>query len=859
LNYKELKIKKDLEIKELAENNYSLKFQVDQLTSQIMSFQNQEAQLSDARNQVINFKSMLQEKEREIERLKSGDNFQRGDNQLLRMQMQLNKALLEIKKKDKELETLKKEFEDFTRQMDKNAAVMDNLKQTVQENSKILSTNNQYNLNKQFEQKITFYENRLRESESRVRDLEEQAAVKEKELIEALTRMREYESGDYQLQQAVAEIKSLKNQIKVRDRDIERLVGNVNKLDVMLTEVMDENEDFRAKLGMKPMEKLNLDEMNNLRAIRAQENRVQIYLLQRENENLVEVQTQLRGQIYRLAKQIRSKEVVANILEDENYDYSDMIESKLNNKQAKPGEKQGEIDPKIIKENDLMKRRNEHLLEILLEYENENKMLKKGIVEINDQINEANMKNSKRGRYGKDNVIKCPALEKLLSEMEAHGAIRSNMKAYSFLNKILLEGGGADAVNLALKSEIDYLLGRNEELRNQILQQRAEIKNSNKSVTLLQDEVDKLKGDVRLMNHTSAAKDIFHPFKLPDGMAPSSQDIISALNEYLIDTLQELDEYKKLGTMAEGELEKLKRKYAVARHQISILYRDYIDEKKEWKKEKEALNEFVKKLNDTIAIDSVKLQEYDRLLEVLQKDEPEIRRIVAENSRQMYMIRENEKKLQRKCLAYEESNAAIMKENKKVKVDLIETEIAVQQRIGYLERYKDLAHFRIISLQRQLEESVSIVKLEKVNKEYDQVVHKYRQLLDKQEKSDELTTSLHQTEQLNKKYENEIEFLKRELENQKDKANIFEETLNRMKALTIPPVYGSTSAGAGPSMSAIDHDNSIISMSKRLTALEMKELNERQKADHAQRMYDQQRNLIRLVHKYMLIKIVVLI
>jgi chromosome segregation ATPase len=156
LNYKELKIKKDLEIKELAENNYSLKFQVDQLTSQIMSFQNQEAQLSDARNQVINFKSMLQEKEREIERLKSGDNFQRGDNQLLRMQMQLNKALLEIKKKDKELETLKKEFEDFTRQMDKNAAVMDNLKQTVQENSKILSTNNQYNLNKQFEQKITF-------------------------------------------------------------------------------------------------------------------------------------------------------------------------------------------------------------------------------------------------------------------------------------------------------------------------------------------------------------------------------------------------------------------------------------------------------------------------------------------------------------------------------------------------------------------------------------------------------------------------------------------------------------------------------------------------------------------------------
>ena len=189
-------------------------------------------------------------------------------------------------------------------------------------------------------------------------------------------------------------------------------------------------------------------------------------------------------------------------------------------------------------------------------------------------------------------------------------------------------------------------------------------------------------------------------------------------------------------------------------------------------------------------------------------------------------------------------------------------EIAIQQRIGYLERYKDLAHFRITSLQKQLEESVPIAKLETVNKEYDHVVHNYRQLLDKQEKNDELTASLQQTEQLNRKYENEIEFLRRELENQKDKANIFEETLNRMRLLsTLPPVYtgmatasGDGSGGAGHAALALEHDNSVISMAKRLTALEMKELNERQKADHAQRMYDQQRILLRYDNKIKLVK-----
>ena len=36
----------------------------------------------------------------------------------------------------------------------------------------------------------------------------------------------------------------------------------------------------------------------------------------------------------------------------------------------------------------------------------------------------------------------------------------------------------------------------------------------------------------------------------------------------------------------------------------------------------------------------------------------------------------------------------------------------------------------------------------------------------------------------------------------------------------------------------------ILSISKKLTMLEMKELNERQRAEHAVRMYEQQRSLL---------------
>jgi hypothetical protein len=122
-----------------------------------------------------------------------------------------------------------------------------------------------------------------------------------------------------------------------------------------------------------------------------------------------------------------------------------------------------------------------------------------------------------------------------LKEMESQKTLRTNLKAYSFLNQILAEGGSVD---IALKSEIDYLHGRNEELTNQILIFKAESNKAQVNFLKAQDEIDRLNSDVRLMNNKSAAKDIFQPFKLPPGMAPSSQDIISALNEYLIDTLQ---------------------------------------------------------------------------------------------------------------------------------------------------------------------------------------------------------------------------------------------------------------------------------------------------------------------------------
>lgn len=56
--------------------------------------------------------------------------------------------------------------------------------------------------------------------------------------------------GIYGLEEAVAEIKDLKKQIKIRDHEIESLIKEVNKLEFKINDFLDENEDLRERLGM---------------------------------------------------------------------------------------------------------------------------------------------------------------------------------------------------------------------------------------------------------------------------------------------------------------------------------------------------------------------------------------------------------------------------------------------------------------------------------------------------------------------------------------------------------------------------------------------------------------------------------
>ncbi|KAB1270116.1 Centrosomal protein of 290 kDa [Camelus dromedarius] len=766
-----------------------------------------------------------------------------------------------IQERDSQIKMLSEQVEQYTKEMEKNTFIIEDLKNELQRN-KGASTLSQRTHYMKIQSKVEILEERTKEAERAAELAEADAREKDKELVETLKRLKDYESGVYGLEEAVIEIKNCKNQIKIRDREIEVLTKEINKLELKINDFLDENEALRERVGLEPKTMIDLTEFRNSKSLKQQQYRAENQILLKEAsaiESLEEERLDLKKKIRQMAQEKGKRTATSGLtVEDLNLTENFSQEHRMGERRfdfmslknmSEAQSKNEFLSRELLeKERDLERSRTiiakfQNKLKELVE---ENKQLEEGMKEILQAIKEMQKDPDVKG--GETSLI-IPSLERLVNAIESKNT------------------EGIFDANLHLKAQVDQLTGRNEELRQELRESRKEAINYSQQLAKANLKIDHLEKETGLLRQSEGSNVVFKGLDLPDGIAPSSASIINSQNEYLIHILQEL-EYKenKLKNL-EDSLEDYNRKFAVIRHQQSLLYKEYLSEKETWKTESETMKEEKRKLEDQIQQDAIKVKEYNNLLSALQMDSDEMKKILSENSRKITVLQVNEKSLIRQYTTLVEMERQLRKENGKQKNELISMEAEVGEKIGRLQRFKEMASFKIAALQKVIDNSVSMSELELANKQYNELTAKYRDILQKDNMLVQRTNNLEHLEVNidvfseffclliclqpdafhtlpnsyyththrhlmceNASLKEQVESINKELEITKEKLHTVEQAWEQETKL------GNESNLEKAKKSITNSE--IVSISKKITMLEMKELNERQRAEHSQKMYE---------------------
>ncbi|XP_056015074.1 centrosomal protein of 290 kDa-like [Ostrea edulis] len=825
----------------LREENEVLKAQVIDLNEQVQSKTDaDDAIMVAVNNKVEEWKEILQEKDEQMLELQE-ENIRMRD-QLIAANMDADKASVAalskvVKEKDKQIEDLTEQIKQFVDEMEKNTAIIEDLQAELKK-SGLGSGDSQQKKIRNLQKDVDYQREKVTELEKELKMADRDAREKDRELTYALEKQRKYENGEYGLAEAVQEIKDCKNQIKVRDRQIEELTSHINKTEMKINDIEEENEELRFKLGMDPRDPLDLTEFRKNKQLRKEEEKALNFILQKEVERLEDERIELKKKIRKLAQQTGQRAVALGLTAEDMmsvYEYQENLKEQKKVKeletstaevikrevvhQQMDAQHRGHDEDfvKNLREMDKLYQENSRYKAETEQLKDQNKQLEQGLKEVIENLKKYTPDEKAPEKGVASEEMRFPTLERMLAAIEAKNLI-----------------GNYDT-SMYLKAQVDNLQGRNDELRRELRETRHECNKVRSDLQRAKEKVEKLEADLKAAQESGGGTGgLFQSIPLPDAMAVSSSDVISNLNEHLVTVLQELSLKEDMMKKMENSLENYKRKFAVMRHQQGLLYSDYLKDKKEWEEEIDKIQEQLKKVNGEREEDAVQIQEYNRLIETLSKDDTEVRRRLSDMTRRITVLRVNEKALIRRHNTMEEIEGQLRKEIHRYKNEMASMETAVQERMGYLQRFKDMATFKIASLQKALEDSVPATDLELINKRYHDLTEKYRDTLEKGNTLVSKAEALIGLENEVKRLTEDNEVMKKTLGLEKEKLHALEAAVEDLHKRGITE---------GTEIKILT-DTDVISVSKKITTLEMKELNERQRAEHAVRMYEQQKSIL---------------
>nr|XP_061826468.1 centrosomal protein of 290 kDa-like [Nerophis lumbriciformis] len=215
-----------------------------------------------------------------------------------------------VEDRDDQIQILREQVEQYTGEMEKQTLLMEGLKLSKKEGGAQVRQKKMEELLS----KLEAAKMQAAEAEEALKGAEAHAEDKDKKLIEASQRLREYESGIYGLEEAVGEIKECKDEIRRREVDLESMTKEINQLYITINQLMEENEDFRERLGYGPREEVDLTEFRRSKGLQQRQYKAENQVLTKEIERLEEERLEMKKQVRLLAKH---RGLPQSILEEE--------------------------------------------------------------------------------------------------------------------------------------------------------------------------------------------------------------------------------------------------------------------------------------------------------------------------------------------------------------------------------------------------------------------------------------------------------------------------------------------------------------------------------------------------------------
>ncbi|CAH8660315.1 unnamed protein product [Schistosoma rodhaini] len=316
---------------------------------------------------------------------------------------------------------------------------------------------------------------------------------------------------------------------------------------------------------------------------------------------------------------------------------------------------------------------------------------------------------------------------------------------------------------------------------------------------------------------------------LPKDIDPDTAKVILSLEEHLLTTMKDISDKNTQLAYIDNQMEAARRKYSVCKHRQGLLYRDFCNERQTWKKEKEKLEQRLECSEMRVNELEVHKSELHHLQDILsslddkeQSENSSIKQKIADQSRQILLLRVNEVGLRRRYLATQEREVALSKENTNLKSDIFQLESAVSARLNYYARCKETAAFQIQKLQKTLDRCVPEDELNDLRNEYETLAIKYKESLENGSNGVNYQLALKSAQTNLDTLKKQHDELKEQLTIEKERRYLLENSIDQLQS------------NVATKSDQVGNDVADTNIAKRLALIEMKELNERERANHTQ-------------------------